>query len=708
MTADYETLTLDYGSTAAIQLDQANGPVTVVEAIYSSPDNVKTRATNRQMPIGPRQLDIPVPGDVGRIEYVLRIRTVGATTAADTVEAIYARISALIERGGVLRRVLSAAHGGGTLDFDVLDAQFDPPDDWRWRHRNDFEANLMLEVAPYARGTEVQVGTNTETSLPTLTILSTNVPGEMALGRLLIEEVNTGAPARMSVLWGQRCRYYASGSTNQLLLHARNLSRAADTTLDNTVVPARSGNCVKSGRLNSGWKPISYFEIASGPTKLAHLGDYLLVARIFIDGPEGEVQVAADYGQGDLTQLVRTDPVVYPNGEGYSATAAIIQPLGVIRLDPRRGPQTWGGQLVAKYSGSVDRYLYVDWIALVPVGEGSGQINVEPQATQGVQSVVALDNFNQTAGNLAGKTPELAPAGNWSGQGDADDFSLDTTNKVAQRTAVSDNAAMDLARWERIGTGTLAGIQIAANVFPHMQTAEALYTNDRMGVFARLGANSQTGLVAWIEADADYPSWAIAIKMGLWDAGVYTQLASVGFIPGLGLYSGLAGYAWPGARISLYAFANGLCAVTLTTIDGTIAWGGAFGSSSKLATGGTLASGGYGILDRRTVATAGTRRIDNLVVTSLPNDAALLGGELLEISHLGARRSSASKSLWTPRADYEGDNLYLPGANGESRTVETIVIASRGKFGTPTDSAVDDLKGTLYATPLHRRVPPTP
>jgi len=56
-------------------------------------------------------------------------------------------------------------------------------------------------------------------------------------------------------------------------------------------------------------------------------------------------------------------------------------------------------------------------------------------------AIVAMDDFStQTSGAVTGKTPLLAPAGNWSGAGDADDFQVNTSDQSIYRDAVSDSA----------------------------------------------------------------------------------------------------------------------------------------------------------------------------------------------------------------------------------------------------------------------------
>jgi len=56
-------------------------------------------------------------------------------------------------------------------------------------------------------------------------------------------------------------------------------------------------------------------------------------------------------------------------------------------------------------------------------------------------AIVAMDDFStQTSGAVTGKTPLLAPSGNWSGAGDADDFQVNTSDQSIYRDAVSDSA----------------------------------------------------------------------------------------------------------------------------------------------------------------------------------------------------------------------------------------------------------------------------
>lgn len=215
----------------------------------------------------------------------------------------------------------------------------------------------------------------------------------------------------------------------------------------------------------------------------------------------------------------------------------------------------------------------------------SNDIRIEVQGG----SVIATDDFNQSAGNLTGKTTGTGAltytvvAGS-----DADDFTIDTVNRKAQRTAVSD-ASVDTGRAVVLGAGTYTASRIEATF-----TASALPSGARLGLFLRL---------------TDLNNYVRLELRGSGGAGkecvLLRRVAGVSSVMEV-LLNGKA-ITFP------YTFQFGL----EIAANGDWSFQGiedqaASGNHSDLASAGALKNGKVGIYDAWASATAATRTIDQL------------------------------------------------------------------------------------------------
>ena len=111
------------------------------------------------------------------------------------------------------------------------------------------------------------------------------------------------------------------------------------------------------------------------------------------------------------------------------------------------------------------------------------------------------------------------------------------------------------------------------------------------------------------------------------------------------------------------------------------------GQDAVLATGATLATGGYGIVDHNTAGGPLTRTFDNFVVWVPPADAVLHASQSVELNTVGMFREDATGTAWGPVSHVTGDLPRLPPSGLEARSVELFVKASRGDFDQLPDTA---------------------
>jgi len=283
-------------------------------------------------------------------------------------------------------------------------------------------------------------------------------------------------------------------------------------------------------------------------------------------------------------------------------------------------------------------------------------------------AIVAMDDFStQTSGAVTGKTPLLAPSGNWSGAGDADDFTVDTTAQNIYRGAVSDSA-LNNGRYLRCGSGTLALTTVTCG----FRWENAGYYSGRFGVFLRYTDTSN-----WLMAVILNPLQFSLIKRV---AGTETVLGST--VSSDGLFGTIT--------ITATADATGNVLAAASRLGVTVA-GLAVAADSSLATAGALASGGYGIYDAEDNGYSDPRTYDNFNVFTGSSSATIsnpviLSGGAVEVTNNKAVTRNAGATAWADTPVREGKYPTLPPATRNSSKSLVVVKARRNDV----DSAYTD------------------
>jgi len=602
-----------------------------------------------------RQVSIPlILGANGQSGYSTARRNVQAKAALHQRE------------GGWLKRVMK---NGEVCYLDVVNATLRLSGDSSASQLDiDGNALLTLDTLPDFYGDEITLSDHTETTSPELIFTEATVKGDYP-GRLrLVVDDDQGVDQR-GLIAGFRARNYSNASTAALVYAAQSLT-ALDTASSATVASRAS---VRHSTLAATWTPVLGTNLTAG-TFLTHVGAYRVWAYVYTSSTT-TVKARFVSDVGDLVQPAENDPVTIPGSSNW-----YLMDLGQIYLDKMPvGSHRWAGQVQAK-GASGGENIAVARLMFQPLDESACKIQAQTISAN-LLNYTARDAFNQSAGALAGKTADLG--GNWSGAGDTDDFAVSGSG-LLQRTAVSDSAGA--GRYARLGTGVATTVLGQVTIFPGSTTNQEM-----MGLLLRY-VDANNWLAAYVYSDASNSYVGLRKKV----AGTETLLGAAYFGPVLipNYLVTIACYVNGSGDIRLWAESSAPQDITSTAPIMVIAGG------ADLATGGALASGGYGLTDRRTNASAATRQYDNFKVTTQSlTDAVVYASRSAQITTQGNFRQDSGGTAYGPTAPAYGDLLRIPPSGLEARTVECLVKLSRGNLSTEPDGGVDDLSARLYYRP---------
>jgi hypothetical protein len=599
------------------------------------------------------------------------------------------KVGKLAREGGELRFTYPT---GTTITFNVLEASmnrvFDIADMAKFRAR--YEISFICE--PFGLGTEVDMGDNTETTLPVLIFTETGILGDVdGQGRLLVD--NDASTDQWWAVWGveQDVEYTFTDSTGSGALFYQAESR---TVLGGaTAVAGPSGasgagsNVVRQASLSSTYQAMLSTQATGGGAHLTHVGTFNVFARIQMPTTNtGAVSVAFEWAQGDFRRRTTNAAVTFDADHQREGTW-IFQKLGQVTIRKiQQGAHRWEGRIVAKSTIAGDD-LDVDYLLFVPTktyGEASGI-----QIFETASSFLARDEFDQSAGALTGKT--LPVGGTWGGAGDADDFSV--LNGIVRRTAVSDTAsALNTGRFVRAGSAVNAAIAVQVDVTASAQSSF-----------------SQLALVRYVDTSNFVAAGVTTIDLA--DPATPTDPSLIAFKYVAGSFTLLR-------QIPLTDWAINTWFTQRVIVDTTgrlfLWWGrqaGAMGSpkiallDTSLATGGTLDDGGFGLFDEQPNATACTRTYDNFVAFTPAVDAAIFGSQSLQITHEVVEREDSTGTFWNEVSDHPGDYLRVSPAGAEGRSSRVVVKGCSNDPNTMPDSSIDDISARLFVTPRFLVVP---
>lgn len=606
----------------------------------------------------------------------LRLTARGGTSFETIRRNLQAKTSLFQREGGWLSRTTSV----GTLYGDVVNATLRLGGDWMQANRSiDVNAVLTLELVPDWYGAEVSLDDKTETTLPTFTkvmqlsavdaVVAGDYPGRV---RIVVDEDQS--QMRRTLLWGWRSRNYSSASTAALFYQAEALTLMGASAISTLSTASGGGsNNYVTHTTGTDWSPALSTQISAG-SHLTHVGTYRVWARVQ-STTDVDTQVRFVWDVGDLLNPTTNTPATISPDVNNTNEFELVD-LGEVQLERVPvGTHIWQGVVQFRSPNAVNNML-IDTLEFQPIDDGAGRFVTTMDASPGLAAYVARDEFNQTAGDLTGKT--AAVGGTWAEAGDVDGLVLDTTNDLVTRTAVSDAGA----HFALAGSSTYALIAVQVDL-----KWSATGTGTTLGVLARYSSTA-SHVCAVVDTTTDW------VMVGQFSGGSLTHY---------GRYEGFEGQLSDGTWYTIRAVfdAGGRFWVWLWATGGNPGVPVVVNSyASQLATGGVADDGQVGIIDIHGGADAVTRSYDNFMAWQPSLDAVLHSGQSMELRTDGVFREEATGASYGPIIPTSGGLPRIPVSGLESRKVELYLRGSRsGLDGTQDTGAGDDISARVHYRP---------
>lgn len=647
-------------------------------------------AARGQIPV-----DYRVPNRVITVPLLLQATD---TLSFESVRATFQQKVGLLQReGGWIRRSSVL----GPVFADVVSASLKLGGaGWQEELRGiDLEAQLTLETLPDWFGTEIDLGATTETALPEIRRVLTDIKGNYpARVRLRVKDLQGQAQA--GLMWGVRSENYTTQNTAILAYEAEALT-PLDAASVQTLTGSSGGgtnNVIRHNLLPAGlWMDVVSTTILTGTAAMTHTGSYRVWGR-FYSTSATPPQVRFSWDIGDLINPVVNDAVSMP---GPSAFYDLD--LGPIRLDPAPlGMHRWQGVVQALAVLENDN-IYVDRLWLVPVDEGYGVL----RALSTSQVTLTLrDGFDQSAGALNGKALPVGSA-TWSTSGaSGTDFQVSGSSNVSRSINVAEGDWGGRFAVETPTTFTDVQAHLVGSGFNDTST----------GIPYSQGPFVAGLILRWVDANNWLFIGAITqisdINLGNARLAAYKNVA--GTKTRIGSYvRGSSGGIWdrgangPGLTLTWDAQALATGAFTATVVATNRYAGGTVtytisGTDTALATGGALATGKVGFYHEQGESYSSLYETnyfnDFRVYTPSLSDAVIFPNRSVELRTEGMYRESNDGGYWGPVSQVTGSLPRLPPAGLEGRSTELFLKTSRGDLATRPDSGIDDIS----LQPLYR------
>jgi hypothetical protein len=615
-------------------------------------------------------------------EIVIPLEVVPQATknlALDKVGQIVDKLQS-IRPPSTIALVWTPHNSSRVVTFDVLAGEVSGlPLDLMFVDNNLPRPTIRLVCKPYWRGTEV-TGSTASSSTPFVTQTVSYTTGDVpALGRLIVTD--TASQPRRHVEWGLENQYY-NASTSYLIdsddMTSSPTFSGASTSATGAYDPNASGNNALTLTLTPNITAIA------GTSNLSHIGTFRVKARVGHGATiDPTIQVRFAWQAADEPWTFNewaTMPTV-----GGSVWHELD--LGSITVSPvLTGTQRWQGRVEARTTPSGIATTRLDYLVLIPTGEGYGKARaVFPSTASGV--LATYDGFTlNTAGTAL--NGEASDAGaTWSTTGDAtdfvssDDFGIEL---VSRATTTGTNGRF--ATLGSASTDTMVEVLIGRSGLPTTNGDVVI-----SGVKARY-TNTTNYLRGVIRSERTLNKDLHYLQIAQIVAGTQTTLASSAF----SLLD-----TW--YRLRLVVYATGRVMLQAMTSSGSAVVGSVEASSSVLATAGTLASGTNGLWDlAATTGTAVTRYYDDyLQATPMAEPIVIHSGRNMQIRHEDTIRQDSAGTYVGRPPSYRGSRFLVP--PGTSRV---MVKAKRNDVDVDQDANVTDATQIQIAyTPRGLAVP---
>ena len=600
-------------------------------------------------------------------EITLRLRVDRQATMNDAltrVEALSKKLQECEKTDGGLALVWTPADATRSMTFYVLSGQItDVPvtptgDDAGWFAQTPV-MSVVLTCRPFGYGPEQTVAAVSSTA-PVVTLQIPGVPGDVAAeGRLIVTDAAT--QARRHVEWGLQQRYYDAATS--LLADSDSFVTTgfagAQATRAGAYDPDGTGNSVVRATLG----PRAVAVCSTGP--LAHVGTYLVKARVFATGEPPRLRLAWRAADNALT----SNPLVTP----ALADAFCEVDLGYVVVPAATiGAQSWEGQIHAESDVAGD-LLDIDVLTLIPVAEGYGKARASYAYSPGV--LVARDEFTATTAGAALNGRVAPQGGTWATSGAATDFAA--ADAPAAGESQTRATTGDTARRLAVLSGALTDTEVSVRV-QFTNLSWAYDTGDEGGVIARYVDASNYMWAGLRGLNEDMRLSIRTLVAGVESMPATKNLTLAGIVPDANRWY----------TIRLIAFASGTLICDLLDDAGkTVATVKA--TSTSAAAGGALASGRAGMLDRSASAT--TRYYDEFyAATPAAEPIVVHAGQSIEFRHDDVLRENAAGTIYGRPASYRGAPFRLPAAGDKNRPSRLLVKARRADVDGDADSQIAD------------------
>jgi hypothetical protein len=488
------------------------------------------------------------------------------------------------------------------------------------------------------------------------------VPGDVpALGRLIATEGS--AQSRRFLEWGLQQRYYqglglqidsgslvtsgfGGSSTTGSGSYNTNVDRATLTTTPTAVV---------------------------GTGNLGHIGTFRVKAHVYASSTDVQVRLSWQDGSGVFRANDYATPPV-------SGTWAEID-LGVITVTAAlAGTQQWSGRVEA-YSDTAGDTVDVDYLQLIPAGEGYGKARAAYSYAPG--AVFGYDQFTSTtAGNNL--NARVAPAGGtWATSGDAVDLQFADAPGTSETVTRSVQGDVGTGRVALLGSTTYTDMEVGVD-FRHTLLVSA---DSRM--IGRWTDSSNYAYLTTGGVGQTFTDLQLVVRVGA---------SNTSYL--LDEWGQLAEATW--YRLRLVIYSTGLAVGQLLDANGGILASGS-ARDTNLATGGTLASGKLGFADYNSTPSATARYYDNVyAATPATEPIVLYSGRQAQVRYDSAIRQDSGGTVSALTPSYRGARFYVPPAGAEARTSRIALKAHRADIEVNDATNVTDaLQEQVALTPRY-------
>jgi hypothetical protein len=422
---------------------------------------------------------------------------------------------------------------------------------------------------------------------------------------------------------------------------------------------------VTHSALGTNWTPVA-------AKTMPHHGAYEVIVRAYTTSPTSP-EARLLYDLGDLIDPSENVAVKIPGANGYYLVS-----LGQVNLEELPiGEHRWRAMLQARGAAGGENISF-DRIWFRSILESSGKPSAPRRVTQGIAPPLVFDGFNQSAGNVTGKAPQVGSAYQVASGSASGDYQVDATNHRLTRATTNDGGTITeflLGRAIGAGTGKLGDFSAAVDFVSLPQIT---------GVYAGL-----------IFRYADAENFAIAF-LSNWLALVYKV---IGKVPTAINYAALGGASSASGRMELRVVGD----------EATVTFAGDEALTVKdadLATGGVLEKGRVMLYDQNASATPATRIYDNYEISAPTYDAVNFANRKACLSYRGLyREGPEGGGAYGPMARQLSDLPRVPVSGPEGLPVELAVMTSRSDLDVIADAGRDPLAVGFRYRPCWPSVP---